>query len=117
MKLILLISILSLSIGAPYFTGDNSQDYPDARSEDPGQDESQEGTEEFNFQYTKLTTGVYTGWKIMGKSLLLAIKMTKRNNWLVVGFVGVAEEVNELKESLFFRIRHSSISVKVGLII
>ena len=83
MKLILLISILSLSIGAPYFTGDNSQDYPDARSEDPGQDESQEGTEEFNFQYTKLTTGVYTGWKIMGKSLLLAIKS---NNQPIITF-------------------------------
>lgn len=115
----LLISVFSLTIGAPFTSPDESEsesEYPDTDDRVDGSDAAMvTGREDsVNFKIVKLDDGLSLAWDILGESLLLSIKLSKINKWAVVGFTDINKPVHKLDQALFFRIRKTRpITVKV----
>ena len=111
MRLLLLISVFSLTIGSPFFSNRASNEYPDEEETgSPGPNIE----EPISFKFVQLDEGCTIAWKILGESLLVSLKLSRVNKWIVFGFSDVNKPVERLNQALFFRIRRTKpITVKV----
>ena len=116
MRLLLLLSVLSLTIGAPFSShggGESEIEYPDTDEEETGSP-GPNVEEPISFKFVQLDVGCTLAWKILGESLLVSLKLSRLNNWIVFGFSDVGQPVEKLNQALFFRIRRTKpITVKV----
>lgn len=114
MRLLLLISVFSLTIGAPFpITGGDSDEYPDTEEVETG-DPGPNTEEPVSFKFVQLDEGCTIAWKVLGESLLISLKLSRVNKWIVLGFSDVEKPVKKLNQALFFRIRRTKpITVKV----
>ena len=113
MKLTLLISVFSLTIGAP-FSSTVENEYPD--SDEESGDPKENNVDPISFKNIQLDKGCTIAWKIMGESLLLSLKLSRVNKWLVVGFADVDNSLDQLEQTLFLRIRRTKpIAAKVSI--
>ena len=99
MRLILLVPLISLVMCAPFST-----DYEET-SDDI----------DLSFKDVKLGSKASFAWKIVEKSLLVSIRLSTDDFWLVIGFTDPkTKKINQLNDAIFFRIRNDHLSVKVG---